>query len=662
MDGHLSKVSASLKTIGATTLAVGGAAGAGLAYLGKAGADFEHTLASLAAVAKPTKSELAEISKTALAVGADFGFSSIEVAKAMEAMSKQGLDTSQVIAGIGGVAAAAAADGSSLEETMGGLLATLAGLGAGASDLQHIADVMAKAGDATAASIGSLSQSMSVFGPTARALGIPLESAIGQLALLQDAGIDASSAGTTLSAVYSKLAAPTKRTADELKSLGLSVADSFGNMKPPDQLLNEIFAATQKIEGNVGKAATITRLVGLESQKALLNVSAAVGSGKMAKVMGDLTSNVDGYATQIARLKQNSTTGDIAKLTASFEALQIEIFGLVSGDLRDLISGFTQWLNANKEVIASGIRQFVLDFKAALPEIVVWLERIGKAVAVFLAFEAAVSTLNTTMTVLNALMAANPMILLTYAIIGAIALIWAFWPEISAFFTQLWDGVVSLAKSVGSAISSFFTSIVDTVKPFFVGLTEYVVGLGTILLFPFRLAMAGWIAIAKFTIGVLMAIWSPIGAVLGQIWEGVVGIASSVWQRIVGVAQWAYGVFLSVWTPITEFFSGLWNGIASAFQSAMGWVMEKLQWLLEKGGQLVDLVRSVGRDEMDGDASNDLGSSLISPAERVGRSIEEHRSTSSAELTITAPPGVAALKQTSKSPGISLNLQPTGAF
>lgn len=384
-DEKLSKLAGAGTAIAAGTAA----AGAGVAYLSTTGMEFEQVLANIRAVAKPTGDELQRMSTTALQVGADMGFSGVEVASAMEAMAKQGLTTQQVIAGIGGVAAAAAADGSTLEETMGGLLATMTGMGKGAGDLQHIADVMAKAGDSTAASIGSLSQSMAVFGPTARGLGIPLESAIGQLAILQDAGIDASSAGTTLSAVYSKLAAPMGRTKEALSKLGIEVADAMGNMKPPDQLMSEILGATSQIEGNVGKAAAMTELVGLESQKALQNVTAAVASGKFDTVMKDLTANVDGYAQSVAAVKMDSTRGDLKKFTAEIEAQQIALFGLVSGPMRGVLASSREWIQTNKELVGQRVQDTILWIRDNSDLVVTSLKVLGGTIGVFWALSAA---------------------------------------------------------------------------------------------------------------------------------------------------------------------------------------------------------------------------------------------------------------------------------
>lgn len=705
MDDQVSKVASGLNRFGTAVGAAGLATAAAMGWASKSGMDFEHTLASLNAVAKPTNEELSLIAETAKLVGKDFGFSAVEVAAGMEAMSKQGLSVQEVLAGIGGVAASAAADGSTLTDTMGGMLATMVGMGLKAQDLGLVGDIMAKAGDSTAASIGSLSESMAVFGPTASKLGISLKSAIGQLAILQDAGIDASSAGTTLSAVYSKLASPVDGTAKALADLGIRIEDAYGNMKPPDELMGEIFAATNKIEGNVGKMGAITDLVGLNSQKALLNISAAVGSGKYSKVMDGLTDSVDGYAASVARLKQDSTTGKIAKMTATFEALRISIFGLVSKELQGLIEKVTSWASANEGVITSGIQTFITDFKDALPTIVTWLERIGKTLVVFYTFAAAVKAVNVAMLVFNALMGANPFVLMTYAIVAAIALIWAFWPEISEFFSKLWKGVVKIGKWIGSAlvaiwdkavafgknlassIGTYFSGLIDAAKPYIQGFVDFIVGLATIFTYPFRWAFQKVSEYAGQAWEWIKAKWAPIGQWFSDLWGGVEEKASSVWGVITGAAQvagdWIKGIWsdigyaasaawdgitgaaqvaydwvLAIWAPIGEFFSGLWSGIASTFQSTLGWVLEKLAWLTDAAAGLVGDVSEVGQNTQANGMNSDLGGNVISPQERTASYYSETKSTHDVNLNL--PPGATATTKSSGPGGLTLRTQPTG--
>lgn len=634
LDQGISKTNSGLmkmvKAGGAAALIVGG----GLAVASQGGLDFEHTLASLAAVAKPTSAELEKISATALQTGSDFGFSAIDVAAGMEAMSKQGLTTVEVIKGISGVAGAAAADGSTLDETMGGLLSTMSGLGAGAGDLQHIADVMAKAGDATAASIGSLSQSMAVFGPTARALGIPLESAIGQLAILQDAGIDASSAGTTLSAVYSKLAAPTGMTVKALKKLELSVADSFGNMKPPAQLMSEIFKATSSIEGNVGKAAAITELVGLESQKALLNIAASVGSGKFDTVMKSLTEGVDGYSASIAKAKQNSGTGDIAKFTAELQAMQIVLYGIVSKDLREMVQGMRAWVVANKDVIATGITQFIADFKANLPTIIIWLERVGIAIGIWLALGAAIKIVRGALWLLNA--AAWAATVATEALAFANGTLTV--TEGTSTASLVIGTGVRWARNVANwavQASTWAANAAVTANTFANNTNVTALIAGT---------AARW-ARNVATWAVTASTWAYTTATTASL-APLVAMTAGAWASV--PALWAAAApFLPLAAAIASLVGVIYtlNEAWSSLMATLGGGDNALATL----GKMWDMgtldVFAANDAVMNENATSAADRKMTSPADRTARSIEEHRSTSVGELTVKAPPGTVEVSK-----------------
>lgn len=653
---NVSAFGGSLKTVATAGVAASVVLGAGMFGMAQTGMEFEQTLANIRAVAKPTNAELDQMSKTALKVGSDFGFSGSSVAASMESMAKQGLSVQEVVAGIGGVAAAASADGSTLEETMGGLLATMAGLGKGAGDLQHIADVMAKAGDATAASIGTLSQSMAVFGPTARAMGISVESAIGQLAILQDAGIDASSAGTTLSAVYSKLASPTKQTADQLKKLGLSVEDAFGNMKPPEQLMSEIFKATQGIKGNVGQAAAITELVGLNSQKALLNIAAAVGSGKFDKVMGSLTEGVDGYAEAVAKIKQDSTAGDIAKMAASWEALKIELFGLVSADLRGkVVQPVTEWIGANKGLIGSkflefmtSAKQLAADVRDNFDSIVTWTKRIAVAAAAFYVLRTAVMVTQTAMA--------------AYAIVVN-----------SATWASNAMGAASTREAVAIGASRAATIIATTAR----GAYSLAIGIGTVATTSFTLAeVRSKVALVASNVVTWLATTArgafAAASTLAATGATALGVAAMGSVPGIAASTAALAPFLATVLALTAALAALaiaWNENEKLKSATGGMGMLDIGAEMWKQGTWdpFKAVDAVANEKAQlkaamGEQGPAPLAPMVTPQERVAQSVSETSTTTKSEVVLKPAPGME-LEQTKgpkRTPG--LKLHPTGGM
>ncbi len=358
-------------------LAGGTALAGGLAIGITRGAEFEQKLADVAAVSGAAGAELAAMRARAIELGSTTKFAGAEVVGAMESMAKAGFATKDVLSGVSGLLSAAAADGGDLGEISTSLMSTLKGMGAGADQLQNFADMMAKAGDSTSASIGSIAESMVKFGPVARQLNVSAASSFAQLSLLQDAGMDASSAGTQLAAVYSKLVAPLGTTKREIAALGLTITDAAGNMKAPERLFTEILQATDGIAGNAGKMAAFTNLVGLESKTAMLNIAAAAKSGKLGALTKDLESAA-GYADQIAAKRMNTLTGDWKLFGGAVDGVTQSLFSMQGGALREIVQSATAWLRANRELIVTKLDAWVGTLKTSVLEaipIVQWFGR-----------------------------------------------------------------------------------------------------------------------------------------------------------------------------------------------------------------------------------------------------------------------------------------------
>lgn len=95
--------------------------------------------------------------------------------------------------------------------------------------------------------------------------------------------------------------------------------------------------------------------------------------------------------------------------------------------------------------------------------------------------------------------------------------------------------------------------------------------------------------------------------------------------------------------PVVELISDIGKGIASAFNAI---------------GQLTGLF---GDDETDAASDGATGPQIVTPQERIARSIEEQRSTSAAEITLKAEPGTSAAV-TGGGLGPLLSLQNSGEF
>jgi TP901 family phage tail tape measure protein len=351
------RVIGGLKTIGAAALAGGALAGAGVAKVVTAGADFEAALSNVQAVAKLSRGELEKLGNVASSTGPKFGIGPTKAVEAMETMIKAGYSAEDAMNGLGTALASivvAKGDVGIVEQ----LMSSVKGLGLANDQLGRVSDVFSKAADATKADVATVADSMAKFGPVSRQFGFSLESAVGMIALLQDAGLDASEVGTSLASSFSKLAAPSTEAQKQIAKLGLVLKDAKGNLLPPMQLLKNLAKGLEKVQGTAAKADVIKDLVGLESQKALLNLTADMG-----KLHGIITSleGAKGYTGELANTQLDNTRGSWEKFKATIEAVEARLFTLQSGPLKGVIDGYTQWLGANKELIATGVQNFIAE-------------------------------------------------------------------------------------------------------------------------------------------------------------------------------------------------------------------------------------------------------------------------------------------------------------
>lgn len=160
--------------------------------------------------------------------------------------------------------------------------------------------------------------------------------------------------------------------------------------------------------------------------------------------------------------------------------------------------------------------------------------------------------------------------LLVAGIAAAVAMVVMYWDQIVAwvsnavsvigqFFTDLWNGIVSVWNNVAAW---FDTNVIQPVVGFFVGLWE---GISTA-------ASDCWNAIVEF----FTPAFEWFSELFGSIWQTIsdifynIGvIASGCWEIIKAVwgvvSQWFNTYIIQ---PVSTFFTNLWNGISTAATNA----------------------------------------------------------------------------------------------
>lgn len=611
----------------ATALTGAAVASAGaLAVMAKPGMEFEQQMADLGASFLKTRGEIGGLEKEALKLGAATKFSATEVAGAMEAMSKAGFDEQQTLDGIAGMTYAAAAAGEGLIETTETISAVMKGMQIDVAYSTQAADILALASVKTASSIGSLGESLSKAGPVAKQFGIGLTDVTAMVASLQDAGIDASEAGSAVATMLTKMATPTDAMRAKMRSLGVSFEDSAGNMKAPADVLEQLVKGSKKAGGNMKQAAFFAELLGLRGQKAGLLLKESLASGKYDKLVQSLR-EAEGTAKKMADLRMNTLTGDIDVFTENVKGLGIELFSLNSGPLRDVVKGMTEWLDQNKVEILNRIQNGVEWFKDNLPAIVDWTKRLAIAWAVF----------NTISVVIKSAQMAIALYELTMK--GVTFATWLFSSSTKAATVSLGIMRALLNFSDASIAINGLSKSMGVGMVVAAGAVGYAIGTWANEKWGLSDTLSGWMA--QLT-GLEDQLDKMGGRAKGpgldpkddkHFADGSVQRADGSW-RFKSEARIAKE---NAATKLADF-----NKTRPAAPGA---------------DTFADMYRSP-----EADPSRTYTPQIVTPQDRTATSITQHTETTKAEVTIKDATGNAAVTQQPKGKGFSIKLSPTGAF
>ncbi|MCE2408722.1 phage tail tape measure protein [Escherichia coli] len=493
-----------LKTGGA--LAIGAAAAGGYAagrFLQPA-IGFGKEMSRVQALTRIDKNspQFKALREQALKLGSETQFTASDAASGQSFLAMAGFTPQAIQAALPGVLNMALAGGVELGETadIGSNILTQFNLTA--DQMDRVGDTLTAAFTRTNTDLRALGETMKYTGPVAAKLGISLEEAAAMAGMLANNGLRGSDAGTAMRASLSRLASPPKAAADALKELGVSVADARGKMRPMEDVLLDLYKATQKY-GQVDQVSFFKDIAGEEAFVGLQTLVAAAGSGELQKLTRELQ-GARGEADRVAKVMADNLDGDLKNLDSAWEGLRIRISDLVDGPLRSV----TQWLTRVLEKITSLAqahpvltRQLLIASGAllAMTATIGSLSLVigvlyGKLATLRLGFDILTRSMNVirvlpalwgmvtgSVSLLGGAIGAlfSPVSLIVAALAGAAVLIWKYWDPIRAFFAGVFSGIMErlnplretferfgpVFDAIGSGISQVFNWFKSLLSP-----------------------------------------------------------------------------------------------------------------------------------------------------------------------------------------------------
>ncbi|SMF86137.1 phage tail tape measure protein, TP901 family, core region, partial [Streptomyces sp. Amel2xC10] len=325
-----SKVGAAIKA----GLAVGvvGVVGLGAASIKIAGT-FEKNMNRVAALSGATGKQLARLRNQAKDLGKSTQYGAAQSADAMAQLATAGLTVNQIYGAMPSVLSLASSEQLNLTRAAEITTNVLTGYGMSIKEIPHAVDAMVKASVKANTSVDDLGEAFKYSGPIAHQAGLQFEEAVAATALMGNAGIKASMAGTALRGAVTRLLAPTKKVATTLKDLGVNVSTADGKLRPLTYIVDQL----------AKKGATTGDIMTIFGQRAGPGMAALIqqGSDKLAKMTKELE-NSGGTADRIAKIQMKGWRGEVIRLKNAWEGLMIEVgdTGLLTGATKAL-SGVT---------------------------------------------------------------------------------------------------------------------------------------------------------------------------------------------------------------------------------------------------------------------------------------------------------------------------------
>ncbi|RBX44544.1 phage tail tape measure protein, partial [Escherichia coli] len=437
-----------------------------------------------------------------LKLGSETQFTASDAASGQSFLAMAGFTPQAIQAALPGVLNMALAGGVELGETadIGSNILTQFNLTA--DQMDRVGDTLTAAFTRTNTDLRALGETMKYTGPVAAKLGISLEEAAAMAGMLANNGLRGSDAGTAMRASLSRLASPPKAAADALKELGVSVADARGKMRPMEDVLLDLYKATQKY-GQVDQVSFFKDIAGEEAFVGLQTLVAATGSGELQKLTRELQ-GARGESDRVAKVMADNLDGDLKNLDSAWEGLRIRISDLVDGPLRSV----TQWLTRVLEKITSlaqahpVLTRQILIAGGALLAMTATVGSLSLAIGVLagplaklrLGFSLLTGSMNAvrllpalwgmvtgSVSLLGGAIGAlfSPVGLIVAALAGAAVLIWKYWDPIRAFFAGVFSGIMErltplretferfgpVFDAIGSGISQVFNWFKSLLSP-----------------------------------------------------------------------------------------------------------------------------------------------------------------------------------------------------
>lgn len=305
-----------------------------------------------------------------------------------------------------------------------------------------------------------------------------------------------------------------------------------------------------KLNGGVGGFAELAKKNSAGIKTSFSNVKTAV---------------VKGLENVLSAIDNGMKSAGLGSIAENFDKLKIvvnQVFSAITKAIPPVISVIATFIKLIGNII-NALKPFL---PVLLPIITTWgafmvqLKGVGAVVKTFNQVKSAITGVMSTIKILFAIMAANPITVIIGLIAALVVGFIYFWntsEDFRNFWKGLWEGIKKAVDTAVKGIQSAWNATVKWFSDTWNNIKSGAKGLWD-----------GTIQGAKDAVDSVKNAWNGIKEWFSNLWKGTTSGLASAWDSVTTTLAPFVETIKTIFQPMLEFFSGLWDQVKTIFSSA----------------------------------------------------------------------------------------------
>lgn len=563
----------------ASKLAVGigiGAAVGGIVAATKQYAEFEGAIRAAGAAYGPAftnaadfEDKLKEMESSVRAVAAATEFDATQAGKAMETLAKAGVNASQAVGLLPGVADLATAACVNMDDAVALAVGSLNTMGMMSDDpaklaanMTRLSDVMTYTANSAYMSIQDVSAAISAGGSFFKTASNNLNVMSGSLTALAANSIKGAEAGVHLRNIMVNLSSPTTKAAAALKAMNIQTTDAAGNLLP----LPKIIGQMNKAMAGMGDAQKNANLYDIFGKQNIAAVTALLNTGEDAlNKYAQAAANSMGAVSAAAQAQRGGLMNQFKVLQSALTELGFKFVEAFKGKGSDAIRQLTEAVsNFDPQPLINGL-MVVIDVIGGLVK-AAWNMRyiIGTLVGLFVMWRTVTTAAAIATTAYHAVVATATAAQMAYGIVvkgsAAAQAAFAFATGKTKIAVVAFSAVMKVAQAVQWAFNAAMAAN------------------------PIGLVVAAIVALIAIIV-VMVIKWKEITSAVDGFFakiRNMTGVGGAILKFLVTPFETAWRMIRSVFDIFAAFKAGgFLNGLKMIGLAILQWLVAPLQGMLQ---------------------------------------------------------------------------------